>query len=227
MQIHKPQIIQQNGDFRSPESIEILKESDIVVTNPPFSLFREYIAQLIEYKKNFLVIGNMNAFTYKEIFPSIKDNKIWLGINSPKEFTQPDGSSKKFGNISWFTNLTHSKRNEEIKLFKKYKSEDYPKYDNYDAIEVSKVINIPVDYDGVMGVPVTFLEKYNPNQFEILWQSSGNTRASAPKNILKVLGYVKNDEDRGGCPVLNGKRKYTRLLIKLIKDEDNTEESND
>lgn len=142
--------LQQNGDFRSPESIELLKEADIVVTNPPFSLFREYIAQLMEYDKKFLIIGNKNAITYKEFFPLLKDNKVWIGYNNVKEFRQPDGSMKKFGNIGWYTNLDIKKRHEELVLYKKYTPEEYPKYDNYDAINVDKVSDIPIDYDGVM-----------------------------------------------------------------------------
>ena len=134
------------GDFRSSKSISLLKEADIVVTNPPFSLFREYIAQLVEHKKKFLVVGNMNAITYKEIFGLIKENRVWLGISKPKTFIQPDGTEKKFGNICWFTNLKHRKRNEELPLYRKYNPIDYPKYDNYDAIEVSKTKNIPYDY---------------------------------------------------------------------------------
>lgn len=159
-----------DGDFRSEECIELLKEADIVVTNPPFSLFREYLAQLVEYEKQFLIIGNNNAITYKETFRLIRDNKLWLGNTKPKEFKQPDGSTKTFGNIGWFTNLPHHKRNEELILFRTYvgNEHDYPKYDNYGAIEVSKVVDIPCDYEGVMGVPITFLDKYNPEQFEIL-----------------------------------------------------------
>lgn len=159
-----------SGDFRSEECIELIKQSDIVVTNPPFSLFREYLTQLVGFNKRFLIVGSQNAITYKETFRLIKSNSIWLGINKPKEFRQPDGKIKKFGNIGWFTNLFHSKRNEEIIIFKKYKGNErfYPSYDNYDAIEVSKVVDIPVDYEGVMGVPITFLDKYNPEQFEIL-----------------------------------------------------------
>lgn len=208
--------LKSNGDFRSPACIELLKEADIVVTNPPFSLFREYVAQLINYDKKFLIIGSMNAITYKETFPLIKDNKIWLGHNSVKEFILPDGNTQKFGNIIWYTNLTHKKRNEELILFRTYKGneKDYPKYDNYDAIEVSKVVNIPVDYNGVMGVPITFLDKYNPNQFEIVWLACGNTKASAPKEILKYLNYAAHKEDRGGCSVILGKRTYARILIK-------------
>lgn len=138
--------LKQNGDFRSPECIEILKEADVVVTNPPFSLFREYVAQLIEYNKKFLIIGSMNAITYKEMFTLIKNNKLWLGCNSVKEFKLPTGDTQKFGNITWYTNLSHKKRNEKLILYKLYNPEEYPKYDNYDAIEVSKVKDIPMDY---------------------------------------------------------------------------------
>jgi len=186
-----------DGDFRSDECIELLKESDIVVTNPPFSLFREYLAQLIKYEKKFLIIGNTNATTYKEIFPLIRDNKIWWGVN-PRgiDFNTPEGEKINV-NAVWFTNLPHKKRNEELLLVQTYKrnEKDYPKYDNYDAIEVSKVVNIPKDYDGVMGVPITFLDKYNPKQFEII----GNEYIL---NIDKGRGYI------------NGKRMYSRIFIK-------------
>lgn len=161
--------LKQNGDFRSEESIELLKEADIVVTNPPFSLFREYMAQLMKYKKNFLIIGNMNAVTYKEIFPLIKDNKIWTGRNSPKIFEVPlkevedpkkqfkeNGKIfQKFGNIFWYTNLPNKKVTDPTELIEKYDPSKYPKYDNYDAINVKKVSEIPYDYNGVMGVPIT------------------------------------------------------------------------
>lgn len=157
-----------NGDFRNQECIDILDGCDVVVTNPPFSLFREYIAQLVEHDKKFLVIGSKNAITYKEIFPLIKDNKLWLGCNNVTTFNTPDGSEKKFGNIGWFTSLEHSKRNEKLILWKRYNPDEYPKYDNYDAINVDKVGDIPMDYDGVMGVPITFLDKYCPEQFEIV-----------------------------------------------------------
>lgn len=169
-----------NGDFRSQECIDILKESDIVCTNPPFSLFREYVAQLMEYNKQFLIIGNKNAFTYKEIFPLIKDNKIWVGITKPKDFFIPAENgkdvvlSKKMSGLTrWFTNIPNKKRNEPMVLTATYAEgpnhrEDYPKYDNYDAIEVSACKNIPCDYDGVMGVPITFLDNYCPEQFEII-----------------------------------------------------------
>lgn len=190
-----------NGDFRSPECIEILKECDIVCTNPPFSLFREFVNVIITHGKQCLIIGNQNAFTYKEIFPLIKDNKLWTGYNMVKEFNQPDGSVKKFGNVCWFTNMKTSKRNEEQVLTKTYNAIDYPKYDNYDAIEVSKVVNIPKNYDGVMGVPITFLDKYNPNNFE----------------ILNCSAY--SDPGRYGCGALyvNKKKKYARILIRRKK----------
>jgi hypothetical protein len=195
-----------NGDFRSQECVDLLKEADIVVTNPPFSLFREYIAQLVEYKKKFLVVGNKNAITYKEIFPLIKENKVWLGVTSPKVFVQPNGEEKKFGNICWFTNLSHRKRNEELPLYAKYKKKDYPKYDNYDAIEVSKTKNIPCDYDGVMGVPISFLDKYNPEQFEIVGMCSS---AGYNKNIVGIPFLGKKD----ARPLIKGKNTYARILI--------------
>ena len=160
-----------NGDFRSDECIEILKECDIVITNPPFSLFREYIAQLMEYDKKFLVIGNYNAITYKEVFGFIKENKLWLGNSFIKNFTKPNGEIQKFGNICWFTNLNNRKRHIDLirnVLYKKYNEVDYPKYDNYDAINIDKVANIPVDYFGYMGVPITYLSNHNPEQFEII-----------------------------------------------------------
>lgn len=157
-----------DGDFRSDECVELLKQADVVITNPPFSLFREYIAQLIEYDKKFLVIGNVNATNYKEMFKLIMGNKLWLGYNCVRWFNTPQFGLKEGARSFWYTNLDIPKRHEEFTLFKRYKSEEYPKYDNYDAIEVSKAVNIPYDYDGVMGVPVTFLDKFNPDQFEIL-----------------------------------------------------------
>lgn len=170
-----------NGDFRSSECIDLLKESDIVVTNPPFSLFREYIEQLIYYNKKFVVIGNQNAITNKEFFPLLKDNKLWLGYTTNKTLTfrvpnyykatETDSLGNKIVRvpaISWYTNLEISKRNETLILHRKYNSEDYPKYDNYDAINVDKVLHIPNDYEGIMGVPITFMNNYNPDQFEIL-----------------------------------------------------------
>lgn len=177
-------ILKGNGDFRSPECVELLKEADIVVTNPPFSLFREYISQLIDFQKKFIIIGNQNAITYKEIFSLIKDNKIWLGYKfgdmsfrvpdyfepRPTRYWQDEEGHKwrSLGTICWFTNFDIQKRHEELDLYKCYTPEEYPKYDNYDAINVNKVADIPCDYEGVMGVPITFLDKYNPEQFEII-----------------------------------------------------------
>lgn len=180
-----------DGDFRSEECIELLKQADIVVTNPPFSLFREYVAQLIKYEKKFLIIGPVNAITYKEIFPLIKENKLWLGYGfsaGNAYFKIPPENRKeyangvfdeltglvKFRNCTWFTNLDIQKRHEDLILYKKYNPDEYPKYDNYDAINVDKVAEIPCDYGGVMGVPITFLDKYNPEQFEIVEFRKGN-----------------------------------------------------
>src|SRR3989344_5066221 len=157
-----------DGDFRSPECIELLQEADIVITNPPFSLFREYVAQLMKYNKKFLIIGNDNAIKYKGIFELIRENKIWLGYSKAKEFYRPDGSTQKFGNVGWFTNLDVEKRHQKLTLYKNYSPVEYPKYDNFDAIEVSKVSEIPKDYDGEMGVPITFLDKHDSEQFEII-----------------------------------------------------------
>ena len=203
-----------NGDFRSKECIELLKEADIVVTNPPFSLFREYIAQLVEFKKEFLIVGNQNAITYKEIFKLIKENQLWLGgCLSYAAFKVPDYYEEKsnrfwidnsgqkwrsMGNICWFTNLDHKKRHEELDLYKHYTPEEYPKYDNYDAINVDKVADIPMGYYGVMGVPITFLDKYNPEQFEIVGQ----------------MANTKIDDYNFGYPFINGERKYARVLIR-------------
>ena len=198
--------LKQNGDFRSQECIDILEEADIVVTNPPFSLFREYIAQLVQYNKKFLVIGNMNAITYKEIFSFIKDNKVWLGV-SPRSmnFKLPD-NSETCVNACWFTNLHHKKRNDELILYKKYNEKDYPKYDNYDAINVDKVKDIPMDYFETIGVPITFLDKFNPEQFEIV---SCNDYRKVEGIPFKGHGLIK---DKHGT--INGKPKYVRILIK-------------
>ena len=157
-----------DGDFRSEECVTLLKQADIVITNPPFSLFREYVEQLIEHKKKFLVIGNINAISYKKCFDLIKKNKMWLGYNCARHFSRPDGSMFESARSFWFTNLDIAKRHEDLILYKTYRRKEYPKYDNYDAIEVSKGEDIPCDYDGAMGVPLTFLDKHNPDQFEIL-----------------------------------------------------------
>ena len=169
--------LKQNGDFRSDECVELLKEADIVCTNPPFSLFREYIEQLVEYKKKFLVIGNTNAITYKETFKLIKDGKVYLGLTYPKEFVQPDKTIKKFGNIGWFTNLEIKKKPNIPILIKKYNPKDYPQYDNYSAINVNKVKDIPYDYQGVMGVPITILGlQYSDGYIHLLDELSNEMR---------------------------------------------------
>ena len=211
--------LQGNGDFKSEECVELLKQADIVVSNPPFSLFREYVAQLIEYGKEFLIIGNKNAITYKEIFPLIKENKLWLGISFPNEFILPNGEITKTvsGLCRWFTNLTHAKRNKPLDLVQKYDPRYYPKFDNYDCIECSKVMDIPVDYDAVIAVPITFLDKYCPNQFRIVGIACGNSWANY-KDILKLLNFNPNMKYGGGLgsPILNGKATYARLLIQKI-----------
>lgn len=172
-----------DGDFRNEECKKFLKEADIVVTNPPFSLFREFIRMLVEYDKKFLVIGNFNAVTYKEIFPLIKKNKMRLGYNWIKKFITPDGNLQKFGNICWYTNLNVSKHHKNIELYREYNEQDYPKYDNYDAINVDRLCDIPCDYYGVIGVPISFLDKYNPEQFEILGCTANPESNSVEKKV--------------------------------------------
>ncbi len=222
-------ILRENGDFRSTECIDLLRQADIVVTNPPFSLFREYVAQLIEYGKQFLIIGNKNAITYKEIFPLIKDNKLWIGatpmsadllFDIPKERAEvllaerKQGSSYKIVNgkvkgraqAIWFTNIDIQKRHEELVLYKHYTPEEYPKYDNYDAINVDKVTDIPCDYDGVMGVPITFLDKYNSAQFEII---------GATESEGKGFSCGLWDENsKIAQATINGQRVYKRVFIR-------------
>ena len=216
-----------NGDFRSEECLALLDEADIVVTNPPFSLFREYVAVLMEHQKKFVIMGNINAVTYKEFFPLIKDGLVWPGasFNKTMEFILPDDYQKwnyrmadgrkvgKVPTIAWYTNLDIKKRHEELILVKKYAGheDEYPKYDNYDAIEVSKVADIPFDYDGVMGVPITFLDKFNPDQFEIIGADFDLAKA------LTVNGKIKPNPQRF---YINGKRKYSRILIKNKHPED-------
>ena len=233
-----------SGDFRSPECIELLKQSDIVVTNPPFSLFREFISQLMKYKKKFLIIGDQNSVTCKEIFTYIKENKMWFGVDNggTKWFQVPENYEIKTqsrikiengikyfskGNIAWFTNLDHSKRHEELILYKKYNSNDYQKYDNFDAINIETVKDIPLDYKGVMGVPTNFLNKYNPDQFEIVGLGQGTLyREIAKKGLSKnfVDDYYKQGGtasisenhpklgyyDKEGKPVI----PFTKMLIK-------------
>lgn len=209
-----------DGDFRSRECIELLKQSDIVVTNPPFSLFREYVNQLIEYDKKFLIVGTWNALTYKDIFKLVKENKIWIGINSNRNFSgfmvpnhydlfgteaRVDENGNRIvstNNTCWFTNLDIFKRHEEIILFKTYNETEYPTYDNYEAIEVSKTKDIPIDYKGFIGVPITFIDKYNPEQFEII----GIDRVLVEEATGKVSRFRIND-----------KEIYARIIIKNNK----------
>ena len=217
--------MQGNGDFRSEECIALLKEADVVVTNPPFSLFREYVAQLMEYNKKFLIIGNQNAITYKEIFPYIKNNELWLGVSmngANRWFEVPDnypvkenaagykeenGKRLLFVNgVVWFTNISNEKRNTPLDLYKKYSAEKYPTYDNYDAIECSRAENIPMDYDGVIGVPITFLHKYCPEQFEII---DARDVALNDKQKNKNTYLIKDDDS-----AINGKPKYVRIAIR-------------
>lgn len=217
------------GDFRSEECIKLLKEADIVVTNPPFSLFREYVDQLMEYKKKFLILGSQNAITYRETFKFIKENKIWLGYDNggtkwfqvPDDYDIPTESRKKIengikyfsmGSVVWFTNLDTAKRHEEIVMYKKYKPEEYPKYDNYDAIEVSKVADIPMDWNGLMGVPITFLDKYNPNQFEII--ELGNSR----DNFTPNKDYINPKKHTKDGRVVNGGAINCVLAIETDKE---------
>jgi len=218
-----------DGDFRSRECIELLKQADIVVTNPPFSLFREYVAQLMEYQKEFIIIGSLNAIHYKEIFPLIKQNRMWLGYGFAKGnafFKIPAESKReyasgvfdevtglvKFRNCTWFTNIDHKKRHELLILYRHYTPEEYPKYDNFDAIEVSKIDEIPVDYNGAMGVPDTILDQLNPDQFEIIGLGSGD--------LAKQAGVTKNYRGRTDLAyTIDGKHKcpYSRILIRKIQ----------
>ncbi len=213
-----------DGDFRSDECIEILKEADIVVTNPPFSLFREYVEQLINYNKEFLIIGHQNAITYKEIFKLIKNDKIWLGygfkggaghFHSNYEDYATAGDHKegmvRVSGVHWFTNLDFNKRHEDLILYKKYSPEEYFKYDNYDAINVDKTKDIPMDYDGIMGVPITFLNRFNPSQFKLV--GSDISVKNGELDYLIKKGW-KGKIDRG---YINGKRMYSRLFIERIK----------
>lgn len=210
--------LHQNGDFRSPECIEIMQSADVIVTNPPFSLFREYVAQLMENGKHFLIIGNQNAITYREILPHFIGNRIWLGYISghfwfrvPNDYEaketdfkiDEDGNKRRrMGNICWFTNIDVEKRHENLTLFRNYSPDKYPKYDNYDAINVDKTVDIPCDYFGIMGVPITFIDKHNPEQFELL----GDSR------------YHDGQDFSDDINVINGQTLYRRLLIRRLND---------
>ena len=222
--------LKQNGDFRSHECIEILKEADIVITNPPFSLFREYMAQLIEYDKKFLIIGNVNSLTYKEIFPLVAKNKIWLGasihsgdrefkvpkkyeIHSPSKRVDKEGNTYvRVNGVRWFTNLDYPKRHEDIILYSKYSEEEYPKYINYDAINVDKTKHIPADYFGEVGVPITFMDKYNPDQFEII--GMGKTGMIEFKNNKKMEVL-----DKFGEPTGKFTKNGTGILYRMFNPE--------
>lgn len=209
-----------DGDFRSGESIELLRQADIVVTNPPFSLFREYVAQLIEYDKKFIIVGRHTAITYREVFPLIRDNRIWLGHSTgdmkfrvpdyyaPREtryWVDEEGNKwRSLGNACWFTNLDIAKRHEELILYKTYDPSVYLSYDNYEAINVNKVSEIPLDYKGVMGVPITFPERHNPSQFEIIGLLAGN---------IKGLAGIPSASGKDG-PYIGGKLKFGRILIR-------------
>ena len=220
--------LQGDGDFRSKECIELLKQADIVVTNPPFSLFREYVAQLVEYDKKFVIIGNLNALTYRDIFKLIKEDKLWFGhsIHSgDREFRVPqdyplnaagsrvDEDGNKYirvKGVRWFTNLDYTERHEDLLLYKTYNPEEYPTYDNYEAINVNVTKEIPMDYPGVMGVPITYIDKYNPDQFEILGMAS-----SAGYNA-EIVG-IPFMGDKDARPLINGKNTYARVFIKNKK----------
>lgn len=233
-----------DGDFRSKECIELLKEADIVVTNPPFSLFREYVAQLMEYDKEFLIIGNQNALSYKEIFPLIRDNKMWLGASihsGDRKFWVPedyelkaagcgiDATGRKFirvKGVRWFTNLDYKERHEDLILYKNYTPDLYPKYENYDAINVNKTEDIPCDYEGIMGVPITFMDKYNPDQFEIIGLGIANLGLSIGVQPYKPehKKYRKEIQKRGAVDgdlyMMNGDEvvvPYARILIRRKK----------
>ena len=218
------------GDFRSKECIELLKEADIVVTNPPFSLFREYIGQLMEVQKKFVIVGHQNAITYKEVFPLLMKNEVWLGYGfkgaathfySPYDDVATSGDHKehmiRVSGVNWFTNLEIPKRNEELDLICRYSEEEYPSYDNYDAIEVSKTADIPSDYSGVMGVPITFLDKYCPTQFELLGITDrGNEYGIKTKEYTPMDSPKYGDLNRRGAIMVNGvlKSTYARVLIR-------------
>ena len=213
-----------NGDFRSDECVEILKEADIVVTNPPFSLFREFVALLEQYQKQYLIIGNVNAVTYKEIFPLIKNNKLWLGYSihsGDREFRVPndypleaascriDEKGNKYirvKGVRWYTNMDYIERHTDLELWKAYTPEAYPKYDNYNAIEVGVTAEIPEDYYDVMGVPITFLDKFNPDQFEILGATESEGKG--------VSAGLWDETSKIAQPLVHGERKYKRFFIR-------------
>ena len=202
-----------DGSFYSDECIEIMKTQDVVITNPPFSLFRKLIVLLTDLNKDFIIIGNENTLSSIEVFPLFKDKKIFLGYNSVKEFYRPDGTTQTFGNIKWFTSFNINKEYPKINFVKSYNEKEYPTYDNYEAINVDKVKDIPKDYQGIMGVPVSFLAKCNPAEFNILGIATGS---SNKHNLNFTVPHISNPLEKGGCCVLQGKRKYTRVFIQRI-----------
>ncbi|HEB9308901.1 TPA: adenosine deaminase [Campylobacter coli] len=201
-------LLENNGDFRSDETIKLLKESNIIVTNPPFSLFREFIDMLISNQKDFLIIGNANAISYKNCFNYMMKNKLWLGQNCVRWFINTKGELVEGARSFWFSNINNQKRNKKISLNRKYNNQDYITYDNYNAIEISKSKDIPSDYTGIMGVPITFLDKYNPQQFEIIG-------ADYQVNSGELI-YIKRNDWNGKTDraYINGKRLYSRIFIK-------------
>ena len=221
-----------DGDFRSDECEALLKEVDIVATNPPFSLFRDYIGLLERHKKSFIILGNMNATTYREVFPLFRDNKVWYGESirsGDRKFHVPDSyplnaascgtdeSGRRFIRVTgvrWFTNLETSRRHEPIELSRVCTPDENPRYENYDAIEVGRTQNIPSDYDGIMGVPITFLDRYSPDQFEIIMLANGNARSNVSSKTLSEVKYRKHPDDKGGVGIINGRRAYARILIR-------------
>lgn len=226
------ELLSGDGDFRSDECISLLKKADIVATNPPFSLFREYIDLLEKCEKDFIILGNMNATTTKEIFPLFRDNKVWYGDSirsGDRKFFVPDdyplnaagcgidNNGRRFirvKGVRWFTNLKTTKIQKPLELTCLYDKNEYPYYENYDAIEVGRTQNIPTDYEGVMGVPITFLDKYSPEQFEIVMLANGNARTNVSPKTLSEVNYQKHPEDKGGVGIINGQRAYARILIR-------------
>ncbi len=212
---NKPELLKGDGDFRSDECMALFHEADVVVTNPPFSLFREFIEQLIKYEKDFLIIGRETAVSYKEVFPLFKDNKVWYGYTHAKEFMRPNGETQSFGNVTWFTNIEVQKRHEKLILYKKYNPNHYLSYENFDGIDVPTITEIPCDYDGIMGVPSSFMFYHNPEQFELIGYGKGE--------LAKSVGVTKNYRGRTDLAVFsNGKHScpFSRILIRRRNNGD-------
>ena len=238
-------LLKEDGDYKSNECIKLLKEADIVVTNPPFSMWHDFVVTLDKYKKQFLIIGRIDCINYVDVAPLIIGNKIWRGYNTVKEFKRPDGSIKKFGNVCWWTNLDVSKRHEKLILYKKYSKDEYPNYYNYDGIDVDRVDNIPYDYYGKIGVPVSFLEKYNPEQFKVIGTGTSVEKKYIHKTVGNEIHYIdKKDnkvvykfpytvpERKLGNSLrisLNGKpgsSPYGRIIIQRVDVEEENNENN-